>query len=407
MKCSVNQTVKIAAVGLRDERRADPTVFLALCSMLLALGTLMVFSSSMSSTSTVRDQFFFSRHLVFLGLSIVAGLLAAAVPIQLWYRAAPLLFVVSLGLLAAVLVPGVGHEVNGAQRWLRVVSISIQPSELCKLTFPLFVCWWLFDRKGQQRIRSVASLLVPTSLICLGLALTALEPDLGTTLFLGCAFALTLFLAGFPLRIFLVGTLIGFPVLGGMLVMKPYQLERINGFLRTWTTPEAAPYQVRQSLTTLGVGGFSGTGLGRGWQKLSFLPEANTDFVVAVVGEELGFLGAAGVGVLWVAIYVSGMQLIRNIRPMSFASVLATVLLAQLVLQAALNVAVVTAMVPPKGISHPFVSYGGSSLVTSVTALGMILSLTRPVQQLQITDASEFQIEKQPSPVEHDRLAEF
>jgi cell division protein FtsW len=320
-------------------------------------------------------------------------------------------------LLAAVLVPGVGYHVKGAQRWLRYGSLSMQPSELAKITLPLFVCWWLACRKssgsvvvgspdpttlsdrrspsdGSRDLRSAQShgqetaplhvdshsrwhafwLVAAVGAVVL---LVAKEPDLGTAAFLAASAALALFLGGWPLRTFCLAAAAAVPLLVGVAALRPYQFQRISGFLATWRDIDLAPYQVKQSLTTLGVGGIQGVGLGHGWQKLSFLPEANTDFVFAVVGEELGLIGTLGMVTLWVALFATGVRLLSHVSPRSFAHTAGLTLLIQLVAQAALNIAVVTAMVPPKGISLPLVSYGGSSLVASVVALGLIVSFSR------------------------------
>jgi cell division protein FtsW len=166
-------------------------------------------------------------------------------------------------------------------------------------------------------------------------------------------------------------------------LLRPYQLQRITGFVAAWRDVDEAPYQVRQSLITLGVGGTDGVGLGKGWQKLSFLPEANTDFVVAVLGEELGLVGTLGLIALWVGLFLTGLRMLAALPHRSFEYAAGVTLLTQLVLQAALNVAVVTAMVPPKGIAHPLISYGGSSLVASILTLGIITSLARaPAPQM-------------------------
>jgi cell division protein FtsW len=204
-----------------------------------------------------------------------------------------------------------------------------------------------------------------------------MQPDLGTAAFLVLSGGLVLFLAGWPLYRFLVGGLLAAPAAVFLVALRPYQIKRITGFLATWSDMAQAPYQLKQSLIALGSGGLWGVGLGKGLQKLSFLPEANTDFVFAVVGEELGMLGTLGLIALWSGLFLVGLRLIARLPGGSFEAVLATGLLAQLVLQAALNVAVVTAMVPPKGIPHPLISYGGTSLLVSLMALGIILSLTR------------------------------
>ena len=155
-------------------------------------------------------------------------------------------------------------------------------------------------------------------------------------------------------------------------------MQRITGFVTTWTDPSSAPYQVKQSLVSLGAGGFLGVGLGRGWQKLSFLPEANTDFVFAVLGEELGLLGTLGLLAIWGGVFACGIRLLRNLDRQGFEYIAAFTLLSQLLIQALLNMAVVTALLPPTGIPHPLLSYGGSNLVVSLVSIGIVVSLSRP-----------------------------
>lgn len=365
--------------------------FVMLISVLLGIGVLMVYSASITARPTEFEQVYLSRHLIFLGLAVTAGVSAALLPAEFWRRASPWLFGGTVALLAIVLLPGVGHRVNGAQRWLRYGVLSLQPSELAKITLPLHLCFWswhcnLPDSNGatrslrSRRNRDVLAewhklaVLLP---VAVAMLLVAAEPDLGTAVFLGVTAAVALFAGGWPLRCFLVAGAAAIPLVGGLMDMKPYQWQRITGYLAAWSDFDLAPYQVRQSLLTLGVGGVNGVGLGRGWQKLSFLPEANTDFVFGVVGEELGLIGTLGLVGLWVGVYGSGLRLLDRLDRRSFGYVAGFSLLTQLVLQAALNVAVVTAMVPPKGIALPLVSYGGTSLVVSVLALGMVVSLSR------------------------------
>jgi cell division protein FtsW len=167
------------------------------------------------------------------------------------------------------------------------------------------------------------------------------------------------------------------PSLLGLLFLKPYQMQRLTGFVDVWTAPERAPYQIKQSLLTLGVGGWFGEGLGKGWQKLSFLPEANTDFVFSVVGEELGLIGTLGVVGAWLGVYLCGLRILSSKHPRSLASIVGFTWLTMLVSQAALNVCVVTALAPPKGVSHPLLSYGGTSLLVSIVIVGAFLGVTR------------------------------
>jgi cell division protein FtsW len=354
----------------------DRKLFLVIAAMLVGFGALMVHSASITSRPSVAEQVFLSRHLAFMALGVLAATTAALVPPAWWQRAAPWLFWGSCGLLVGVLIPSVGARLNGAQRWFRLGSLSFQPAELVKLSLPLYVCC-LVQRHSRLPTgwRRDASVSFPIAVV---VPLVMLQPDLGTALFLGLGGTIALLVAGWPLRNFLFAAALALPAVGVTIWHKPYQMQRIAGFVETWSDWTQAPYHLKQSLVTLGAGGTWGAGLGRGFQKLSFLPEANSDFVFAVIGEELGLLGALALIGVWGAFYVVGLRMIRPLEPASFACHASFTLLTQLALQAALNVAVVTAMVPPKGIPHPFISYGGSNLVVSLTALGMLVSLTRP-----------------------------
>ena len=358
-------------------------MLISLACVLLGVGVLMVYSASITARPGASDEAYLSRHATFLCLAVACGVVAGLMPAGFWKRAAPWLFTATAVLLAAVRGAGLGHRVNGAQRWFRFGSMSMQPSEFAKLTIPLFLCWSL-DRAHRTAAESAASrfrkelreLAVMTP-IGVTLLLVLAEPDLGTAAFLAGVAAITLFLARWPIWCFLTTGLAALPLVAGAVFLRPYQIQRITGFLATWQDFGEAPYQVQQSLTTLGTGGWSGVGLGRGWQKLSFLPEANTDFVFAVVGEELGLVGTIGLLGLWTALYWCGISLFMKNSGPEFESVAGRVLLIQLVAQAGVNMAVVTALAPPKGIAHPLISYGGSSLLASVIALGIIVSLSR------------------------------
>ena len=351
-------------------------LFVSFAALLLGFGLLMVHSASVTSWPTEFEQVYLSRHLMFLGIGLLSARFAATRKPEFWQRFAPWLFVISIVLLALVLIPGIGVRVKGAQRWIRVPGMSAQPSELAKIAVPLMMCW-LVDR-NRNRLNEWFAGIVPFLLTLLvSVPLVLIEPDLGTSLFLLLGAALVLFIGGWPLRNFLLGLVACLPIAFGALVMKPYQQRRITGFLESWANFEDAPYQLKQSLVTLGTGGLHGVGLGRGWQKLSFLPEANTDFVFAVIGEELGLIGTISLVALWCGLYLAGLRMLGQLDRQRFAFLASFTLLTQLTAQALLNVAVVTAMVPPKGISHPLISAGGSNLVASLLAIGIVISLSR------------------------------
>jgi len=372
----LSSQIQYSETTLEFERRQDRSLFASLAAVMLGFGILIVHSASITSWPTEFERVYLSRHAIFLAIGMCAAVVCYLLPIRFWMKASPWMFLATVILLAAVIIPGIGTRVNGAQRWLRFGPISVQPAELAKITLPMFIATIMTRRRKHLHrwLKGTIPVVLPIIIV---LPLVLKQPDLGTALFLITIGALTLFLGGWPIRNFIISAGLAVPAFAYLFTMKSYQVARITGFLAAWSDFDKAPYQLKQSLVTLGTGGLSGVGLGRGWQKLSFLPEANTDFVFAVVGEELGLIGTLGIVVLWAAIYYAGLRLMRSLHRQSFAYVVGITLLTQLVLQAALNVAVVTAMVPPKGIPHPLLSYGGSSLIVSIVSLGIVLGLSK------------------------------
>lgn len=360
--------------------QTERKLFLSIIAVLLGFGVLMVHSASITSRPSEHEQIFLSRHLIFLSLGLTSCLVAGSLPSKYWFQAAPWLFWGTVAILAVLLVPGVGSRINGAQRWFRYGGFSLQPSEIAKITLPLYLCYLI--QKHRDVIRSWWRGTVPVAFpIAVCVPLVLLEPDLGTSVFLMLAGGIALFIGGWPLRNFIVAATAVIPGAIWVVLRKSYQMQRVTGFLKTWSDWTEAPYQLKQSLVTLGAGGVWGVGLGKGFQKLSFLPEANTDFVFAVIGEELGLVGVLALIALWIGLYVVGLKLLRPLDTKSFEYHAAFTLLTQLILQVAVNVAVVTAMVPPKGIAHPLISYGGSNLVITLTALGVVISLSQPAER--------------------------
>ncbi len=380
--------MKPASLLPQSQPEHDRSLFISMACALLGLGVLMVHSASITSWPTEFEQVYLSKHLIFLALAVIVASIASYLPARFWFDRAPLLFWGTVVLLVLVLVPGIGTRVNGAQRWLRIGSVSLQPSELAKIAIPLLTVRLMVQRGRYLKHwwKGTIPFLIPLAIV---MPLVLRQPDLGTSLFIAGGVTIALFLGGWPLRNFLVGVVCSIPVVGMLVVLRPYQLKRISGFLDTWTDWQSAPYQLKQSLMALGTGGVTGAGLGKGAQKLSFLPEANTDFVFSVAGEELGLIGTLGIVGLWLGLFLAGFNIIRSKNQNSFAYVVGFTLLLQLVIQAIINVAVVTAMVPPKGISHPLISYGGTNLMVSLLSLGIIVSLTRSTAEDDLHISSE------------------
>ncbi len=359
--------------ALSRETRDLSGLFVALASVLVGFGIVMVHSASITSWPTQFERVYLSRHLMFVCLGLVVAITCAMIPARVWLKQAPLLLTFTIVLLIVVLIPGIGTRVKGAQRWLRFGGFSLQPSELAKIALPLMACRVLLWKPEERvSLKQFIAVLIPPGLV---IPLVLPEPDLGTSLFLMTSYAIALFVAGWPLRYFIGGVILLIPAVISLVALRPYQLRRITGFLDTWTSIDSAPWQLKQSLLTLGAGGLMGAGPGQGSQKLSYLPEANTDFVFAVVGEELGLMGTLTLVIVWCALFLTGLKLLSG--AIFHARAVGTALLSQLGLQAAINVAVVTAVVPPKGIAHPLLSYGGSNLITSLATIGIILSMAK------------------------------
>ncbi len=353
-------------------------LFVGLICILTAVGIQMVHSASLTSRPGQIETTILGKHLTWLLLASLSGYVASRVSAEWLQRHSGLLFRIFVVLLVLVLIPGVGARINGARRWLRFSGLSMQPSEFGRLVLPILAAALLTRLRatGGMTLRTLPRTLFPLILV---LPLVAKQPDLGATLFLASGYLLCLFLGGWPLRWFVMVPLCIAPAAASLLILKPYQLQRISGFLATWQDPAQAPWQIRQSLLSLGSGGLHGTGIGSGWQKLSYLPEANTDFVFAVIGEELGLIGTITICLLWIAVFFTGQSLLKHLPRLSFEKILGQTLLFQLVFQAMANIAVVTSMVPPKGVPHPFISYGGTNLLVSLTAVGLIIGLSRSV----------------------------
>ncbi len=351
-------------------------LLVCLVGILICVGVQMVQSASLTSRPSEQDAVFLGRHLAYLALSLTCAWVASGISAEWLQRHAVRLYVAMLFLLIVLLVPGIGSRINGAQRWLRFSGLSLQPSELGRIVMPILAASMLVRLRSTSGfgLKTVPGILFPILIVA---PLVAIEPDLGATVFLLFGYALTLFLGGWPLRYFVTCACCAIPAAASLLILRPYQAERISGFMDAWKDLSQAPWQIRQSLMSIGSGGLEGTGIGSGWQKLSYLPEANTDFVFAVIGEELGLIGTLAVCFVWMAVFVTGRSVLRHLPRTSFEWILGTTLLVQLLFQAMANIAVVTALVPPKGVPHPFISYGGTNLLVSLIAVGLIVGMSR------------------------------
>ncbi len=356
----------------------DKTLLFAILSLLIVSVVMVYSSSSVVALRTYDDPAFFMKRQILWALVGLAALAAAMhVDHRLLgdQRIVIGLVAVSLLLLAATLVPGIGKTINGSRRWLRFGMLSFQPSEFAKFTLVVYLSY-VIAKKG-NRIRDFMNGVVPIYVVTgIFLAFAALQPDFGAAMTLACVAFVLLFAGGANL-LHLGGTaLAATPLVVVAVAHSAYRARRIFAFLNPWADPQGAGHQIIQSFLAFGSGGIFGRGLGEGRQKLLFLPERHSDFIYAVIGEELGLIGALAVLALFAVILWRGIRIALAAKD-RFSSLLALGITSLISIQGLVNMAVVTGLLPTKGIALPLVSYGGSSLVVTLGALGVLLHISR------------------------------
>jgi cell division protein FtsW len=372
--------------GVRARERmpfAWDRVTLGLTAALLLIGLIMVTSASMSiAAQDLKDPFYFlERQLLFGAVGVLVAWALTRVPVHFWDRYSLALLLVGLLLLLLVLLPVLGATVNGARRWMRIGPMNFQVSELAKVLVLAWVCSYCV-RKREELTHTFAGLAKPVGLLGVAALLLLLEPDFGAATVLAATGFAVLFVAGARLRYVLLmvcATTLAFAVLA---LTSAYRLKRLMGFLHPWDDPFNGGFQLTQSLIAIGRGSWFGVGLGSSVQKLFYLPEAHTDFVFAVLAEELGLAGVIGVLILFVALVWRAFQISRMAAQagLQFQSYVALAFGVWLGLQAMVNIGVNMGVLPTKGLTLPLLSYGRSSLLTSLAWLGVLLRIHHEVK---------------------------
>lgn len=360
----------------------------------LALGVLMVGTASTSIAVSYGQApyYFMARQMIYALVGLLAFYLVAATPLQFWLRYTGYLWLIAFVALFLVFVPGIGHEVNGSKRWLNLGIIKLQASEIAKLASIVYIASYLIRR--QDNVQNWEGFFIPLGITSLMAFLLLLEPDFGATSVLVGAVLVQLFLGGVRAGQFII-LVCAVLVLGAItLSMESYRVMRLMTFLEPWA-PEnvyGAGYQLAQSLIAFGRGGLFGVGLGESIQKLFFLPESHTDFVFAIWAEEMGLVGALfALGLLvWLVVKVLQVAWKAQQHQQLFAAYLAIGITALLCLQITVNVGVNTGLLPTKGLTLPFYSYGGSSLIICCVMVGMVARISR-----DLTESAEAETSKQ------------
>jgi cell division protein FtsW len=371
-----NRTVRMAG---QAQSKWDVWL-MASVAILLLLGLVMVYSASISISqrATGNSLHYLLRHLA----SVLVGLACMAVVMRtrarLWETIGPYLLLLGIGLLVVILVPGLGVHVNGSSRWLRLGVVNLQPSELVKIFMIVYVAGYLVRKQDELRFFTQGILMLSIVLAVIGMLLLQ-EPDLGSVVVICTTVFGMLFLAGVRFWHFMavVGAGVGGMVL--LTVFAPYRLARVTGFLDPWSDPFNSGFQLTQALIAFGRGEWLGVGLGGSVQKLFYLPAAHTDFLFSVIAEELGLIGVIGVIALFAVVVWRAFIIAQQAERMGqiYAARLAEGVGLLIGVQAMINMGVNMGALPTKGLTLPFVSYGGSSMLVSCIAIGLLFMVDR------------------------------
>ncbi|MBW1689571.1 MAG: putative lipid II flippase FtsW [Deltaproteobacteria bacterium] len=354
----------------------DPVILTAVI-LLVGIGLVAVYSaSSILAEQRYGDHYYYLRkQLMFCLFGFLVMIIAKNINYLLYRRFVYLFLVSSTILLALLLVPRLGIKVGGAQRWFRLGFISIQPSEIAKLSLAMFVAYSM--QKNFEHMGSFSRGLLPHLLagtIVIGLILA--QPDLGTAVIIGMWILILLFIGGVNLAQLIVLLGLAVPILFYLITQTAYRLNRLWAFLNPWEDPQGIGFQIIHSFLAFGSGGFLGVGLGNSKQKLLYLPEPHTDFILAIIAEEIGFIGVSALLILFTIVVIRGIKIALR-APELYGTYLAMGISCMLAIQVIVNMGVVMALLPTKGLTLPFISYGGSSLIVNFMSIGILMNISR------------------------------
>jgi len=341
-------------------------------TVLIGIGLLMVYSSSgVPSAERLGDEFFFfRRQIIWVGIGLVMFCIGRFLKYQGLPKLSRPFLLFSIISLFLVFIPHLGHHVGGQYRWVRVGRFSFQPSEIAKFG----IIFYAADFISRKRCSSLKDFIPLILIMVFIIGLIILQPDFGTAIIIAILMMLILFIAGLKLQYLLTLVVMAVPGLIYLIMRTPYRLNRVLVFLHPEYDPSGAGYQVSQAFIALGSGGLFGRGLGNGRQKLMYLPAAHTDFIFAIIGEELGFLGTITVVILFICLLWQGIKVARFARDL-FGYYLAMGITFLINIQAVLNMGVVSGLLPNKGTPLPFISFGGTSLIVSLFSIGVLLNI--------------------------------
>ena len=364
-------------VRIMDTHKYYNQLLLLIVVILVGIGIVMVYSSSsISADSKFGDSIhFLKRQSCFALIGLLLMFFVMNIRYQVLQRVVYPIIIISFLLLTLVLIPGIGTTIGGSTRWFRIGPLSFQPSELAKLALIIFIAYSL-SKKKEQTIKSFSIGFLPHLIVTLVMSgLVLLQPDFGTAMILFSLFFILMFAAGTKIRY--LASLLGVMSVGCyfLITCVGYRLDRITAYLNPWEDPTATGFQIIQSFLAFGSGGLWGAGLGNGKQKLFYLPEPHTDFICSIIGEELGFIGILFIIILFIILFFCGLKIALN-APDLLGTYLALGITSLISLHTVINLGVVMGLLPTKGSTLPFISYGGTSLVVNLIGIGILLNIS-------------------------------
>ncbi len=356
-------------------------VFFVTVYLLVALGIVMTYSASAIYAEHVyhHTEYFLIRQILYAAAGTVFMLIAASTPVQFWKKNARALMLLAIFFLGIVYLPFIGRSGGGAQRWIRLGPINFQPAEFAKIAVCLYLADYLTRKIKIIKTGNLQVFFPPLILVGIICCLTLLQPDLGSTTFIFLLVAVMFFLIGIPLKYVGSALLVLVPAFYFLVARVPYRASRVTAYLNPWDDPQGSGFQIIQSFLSFGTGGIQGVGLGQGIQKLFYLPSGHNDFIFSIIAEELGLIGLLSVLLLYGVLFVCGIQMAQKAKS-DYERLLILALTFMIVLQAIIHMLVTTGLIPTKGLPLPFVSYGGTSIVFNLLAVGLLLAADRHVQ---------------------------
>lgn len=358
------------------KNKIDITLFITVLIITL-FGVIMIYSSSyVWAEYKFNDPYkYLKNQSIFFALGIITMYIFSKIDYKIYYKYSNRILFISIILLVLVLIPGIGSIRNGSRSWFGIGSFGIQPSEFAKLGLIIFTSKYL--NNNEYAAKNLKNGILPILFIVfLIFGLIMLQPDFGTGFIIIVTIIGLLFIAGLNIKIFVKFGIVGLFLICGLILVAPYRLKRILSFLNPWSDPLGSGFQIIQSLYSIGPGGLFGLGFGNSIQKHFYLPEPQTDFIFSIISEEFGFLGIAIISILFIIIFYTSLKISMKCNNL-FGKYLSFGITFGLIFQTILNLSVVVGLVPVTGVTLPFISYGGSSLLVSMSSIGIILNISR------------------------------